>query len=469
MVAKMAALISALGAVCIAQNSITIMDPPGIAALEISIAIGADDLPILGYFDRVDGNLKVVKCGNARCSSGNTLTAADTAGYAGEYFSITVPADGLPVLSYYDGSKGDLKAMKCGNASCSSGNSFTTVDSGGFEVGLFPSVSVPSDGLPVMAYYELDTVDLITRSVYLRVTKCGNASCTSGNTTTRVDSLGIRGQANDYHTSIAVPADGHPVISYFDDVENDLKILKCGNAACTSGNTATTVDSAGFAGTFSSLSVPADGLPVVSYFGNALKVLKCGNASCSSGNAITSVDSHGATLGGYTSLFVPADGLPVIGYRDMTNGDLRVAKCGNASCSSGNVITLADTAGSVGRHASLAVPADGLPIIGYSDDTKPLLKVLKCGRADCSATTSVPGRFPLREPPLRAAVSHGTLVLTLRNPGSAQVFDLAGNMKFEADVSAPGRLAIPGLRQGVYFVHWISAAGAATQKISILP
>jgi hypothetical protein len=469
MVDKMAGLILALSAICIAQNTITIMDPPDIAALEISTAIGADDLPIIGYFDRVDGNLKVVKCGNARCSSGNTLTAADTAGYAGQYFSITVPADGLPVIGYFNGSKNDLKVMKCGNASCTSGNSFTTVDSSGFEVGLFPSVSVPSDGFPVLAYYELDPVDIVTYYVYLRVTKCGNESCTSGNTTTRVDSLGKMGQVNDYRTSIAVPADGHPVISYFDDIENDLKILKCGNAACTSGNTATTVDSIGFAGTFSSLSVPADGLPVVSYFGNALKVLKCGNASCSSGNTITTVDSARATLGGYTSLFLPADGLPVIGYRDMTYGDLRVAKCGNASCSSGNVITLVDTAGAVGRHASLAVPADGLPIISYSDDMRNLLKVLKCSLADCSATTSVPGHAPLRGQSPRATVWNGVFSLDLMSQGRVQVFDVQGNMRFDAGVPAPGRLEVPGFWKGVYFVRWISAAGTATQKVSILP
>ena len=34
------------------------------------------------------------------------------------------------------------------------------------------------------------------------------------------------------YTSIAIGADGVPVISYFDSVDNDLKVAKCGSLAC---------------------------------------------------------------------------------------------------------------------------------------------------------------------------------------------------------------------------------------------
>ena len=47
------------------------------------------------------------------------------------YTSITIGTDGLPVISYYDYTNGDLKVAKCGNAACSSGNTLTTIDSGG--------------------------------------------------------------------------------------------------------------------------------------------------------------------------------------------------------------------------------------------------------------------------------------------------------------------------------------------------
>ena len=53
-------------------------------------------------------------------------------------------------------------------------------------------------------------------------------------------------------------------------------------------------------------------------------------------------------MGYYTSITIGTDGLPVISYRDYTNGDLKVAKCGNAACSSGNTLTTVDSGGDVG-------------------------------------------------------------------------------------------------------------------------
>ena len=61
-----------------------------------------------------------------------------------------------------------------------------------------------------------------------------------------------------------------------------------------------------------------------------LIVIKCGNATCASGNVI-SVVANAGILG--TALMVPAsDGLPVIAYAVATNNDLRVVKCSNSGC-----------------------------------------------------------------------------------------------------------------------------------------
>ena len=83
-----------------------------------SITIGTDGLPVISYYDDTNGDLKVAKCGNAACSSGNTLTTVDSGGDVGSYTSITIGTDGLPVISYCDRTNCDLKVAKCANPFC---------------------------------------------------------------------------------------------------------------------------------------------------------------------------------------------------------------------------------------------------------------------------------------------------------------------------------------------------------------
>ena len=205
----------------------------------------------------------------------NISTTVDSAGNVGQYTSITIGADGLGLISYYDVTNGDLKVLHCGNAACNSGNISTTVDSAG-DVGQYTSITIGADGLGLISYYDVTNGDL-------KVLHCGNAACNSGNISTTVDSAGDVGQ----YTSITIGADGLGLISYFDGTNRDLKVLHCGNAACNSGNTATTVDSAGYVGRVTSVTIGADGLGLISYYdvtNDDLKVLHCGNAACNSGN-----------------------------------------------------------------------------------------------------------------------------------------------------------------------------------------
>ena len=136
-------------------------------------------------------------------------------------------------------------------------------------------------------------------------------------------------------SSITLGADGLPVISYYDQSNGVLKVAKCANAACTGASTLTTVDSsAGSVGRYTSITLGADGLPVISYYAftnGDLKVAKCANAACTGASTLTAVDSAG-NVGLRTSITLGADGLPVISYRDVTNGVLKVAKCTSATC-----------------------------------------------------------------------------------------------------------------------------------------
>ena len=58
--------------------------------------------------------------------------------------------------------------------------------------------------------------------------KCVNAACSGTATITTVDRGGFVG----YYIAMAIGTDGLPVMSYSDVTNNDLKVLKCSNAAC---------------------------------------------------------------------------------------------------------------------------------------------------------------------------------------------------------------------------------------------
>jgi predicted regulator of Ras-like GTPase activity (Roadblock/LC7/MglB family) len=116
-----------------------------------SLTVGADGLPVISHRDTYNSNLKVAHCGNAACSAGNTITTVDSGGNVGLWTFVTVGADGLPLVSYTDGTNGTLKVAHCSNAACTSSTK-TTVDSGG--VGAYTSVTVGADGLPVISYQD---------------------------------------------------------------------------------------------------------------------------------------------------------------------------------------------------------------------------------------------------------------------------------------------------------------------------
>jgi predicted regulator of Ras-like GTPase activity (Roadblock/LC7/MglB family) len=352
-------------------------DPANVVGQFTSIAIGADGLPVISYYDATADALIVARCSNAACIGAATVTTVDDpANNVGEHTSIVIGADGLPVISYRDSTAFALKVAKCGNAACTGAATITTVDDPANTVGEYTSIAIGADGLPVISYYD-------TTADALKVAKCGNAACTGAATITTVDD-----PANSVgeYTSIAIGADGLPVISYYDTTADALKVAKCSTAACTGAATITTVDDpANNVGLYTRIAIGADGRPVIGYrdsTAGALKVAKCSNAACT-GAIITTVDDPANNVGGFLSIAVGADGLPVISYFDFT-GALKVARCADAACSGAASITTVDNpANDVGQFTSIAIGADGLPVISYWDSTAGALKVAKCGTRSC--------------------------------------------------------------------------------------
>ncbi len=89
-------------------------------------------------------------------------------------------------------------------------------------------------------------------------------------------------------------------------------------------------------------------------------------------------------MGQYTSSTVGADGLPVISYYDNTgaNLDLKLAHCSNVACSAATW-TVVDSAGTVGWNTSVTIGSDGLPFVSYRDISNNAVKSAHCPNAFC--------------------------------------------------------------------------------------
>ena len=308
---------------CTSGNTITAPDTEGLVGGYSSLELDAAGNPVVSYFDAgpdaADGDLNVLHCGNPTCTSGNSISAPDTAGFVGTWTSLALDDVGNPVVSYVDQTNGGIKVLHCGNPDCTDGNTIASVDSG--ERAVMTSLVLDNVGNPVVAY---------SLSGPLRVLRCGNPNCTAGNTITTVAFSGL-------WPSLVLDAVDRPIISYGDTGSQQLKVLHCGNPACTAGNSLTAPDAIGINGGSTSIELDGAGNPVISYQGTLdpaedpfLKVLHCGNPTCTAGNSIASPDS----IKGPTSLALSANGNPIVAYVG-TNGDLRLLHCGDPSCAGG--------------------------------------------------------------------------------------------------------------------------------------
>jgi hypothetical protein len=359
-----------------ASNTIT---QPDLGGQYTSLKLDGSGFPVISHYDAMTHNLKIVHCGDATCSTGNTVTAPDA-------MNVTVPdiartslaleSGSVPVVTYYTGV---LKFVHCGNAPCSGGNTIRTLESMG-NVGIYNSVVLDGSGKPVVAYYQ-EPFDV------LKLLRCNDATCSSSSNQI-IDINSITG----LYTSLALDSSGFAVISYFDMSNADLKLIHCTNTSCST-SVITPVDGAlGDVGKYTSLALDASGFPVISYYNEwngDLRVVHCGDANCSAGNTIATPDLTGNT-GQYTSLALDASGDPVVSYYSVTDTALKVLHCGNPTCMAGNTITTPDSSGTVGQYTSLALDASGNPVVSYYDATDGKLNVLHCGDANCSPEPPTP-------------------------------------------------------------------------------
>ena len=350
-----------------AANKISVVDEGTLIGIDTGIAIGTDGMPVIAYKDDSNKTLKVVHCGTDDCSIVSAVTIVDADGNVGSGASIVIGTNGLPLVSYRDDTSRNLKILSCGNLACTEGNSISVADSTGV-VNSDTSIWIGTDGLPIVSYRDFS-------DSFLKVLHCGDATFSTDNTFQWVQNI----DADGFDSSLAIGVDGNPIASFHGADATELVIVHCRNITCQVRDIIERVDTAGVPGFDTAMTIGNDGMPVIAYregSGNDLRVAKCGNITCSAGNQITTIDD-GTKVGFDISISIGTDGLPIISYYDADLFNLKFVHCGNAACTAGNAITVIDSAGSVGSHTALAVGRDGLPVIAYRDATLDALKVVK--------------------------------------------------------------------------------------------
>lgn len=265
-----------------------------------------------------------------------TTRIDDTANDDGSHTSIIIGVDGLGLISYYDASSTALKVAHCETVTCTTAT-ITTLDNSG-SVGQYSSITIGKDGRGLISYYE-STSPTTGR---LKVAHCNNAACTSATITPLPDPSSTNyGQ----YTSITIGADGRGLISYYDVTNANLKVAHCSDDPCSN--------------------LTSDP---------------------------SSIDGTGTDVGQYTSVTIGVDGLGLISYYDVSDGDLKVAHCLDASCSSASTtpITLDDPVAAdstdTGKFTSVTIGTDGFALISYYDATvtNGALKVVHCTNVPCT-------------------------------------------------------------------------------------
>ena len=366
---------------------ITAVDTGGNVGEHISIAIGADGLPLIAYYDASNGDLKAVHSEDVACTQA-TISTLDGAGVlakdVGQYTSIAIGGDGVPVISYYNATDGDLRFARCVDMACTS-VAQSTVDSIG-DVGQYSSIAIGDDGLPIMSYYNATNGDL-------KVAHCESPFTCFAATITTLDGVGPPEDVGQYSSIIGgLP----PQIAYRDSTNFVLKSVRCGQIDCGPGGfgnemqIAVTADAVNI-----SVMRGEDGGSVYSYsvkdliFGPV--VGKCFFGPCrTNGGGITRLTTLHFNGAKSVSMTFGSDGNPIISYGEFSHDDLRMVHCLRSDCNDNDPNTTdhnhftVDRTGHVGDYSAIAVGSDGLPVIAYYDATNKDLKVAHCSRADCS-------------------------------------------------------------------------------------
>jgi hypothetical protein len=328
-----------------------------------AVAIGGDGRPIAVYAVGSDA-VHVLRCGDGTCARDNTIETLPATDPAGSAIAIDGHDDPVLALATWAGS---VDVVRCADPSCATASTSTPIEGAEFE---FVSVAVPGDDRPVLAYAtEGDWA--------IHLARCVTARCEAVSTTTVDPNLG--GFALN-SLELRLTGAGAPAIAYA-LANGEVRLTHCDTLDC-GAPTVLTVGTDALDKTTAALGVGPDGLPLVAFYSDgSLLIGRCPDASCTS---MLTVRVDAATAGWWSPVGVGfgPDGQPRVAYFSPTNRDTKLAVCGDATCSTADLIPLeASDANGADDATGVAFRPDGEAVFVFVRD--PSVIVESCTDERC--------------------------------------------------------------------------------------
>lgn len=248
---------------------------PGSSAhgISLDLAMPSDGLPVVAYVDEANEAVTIAKCADPACATTSHVARIEQPLRGIGALSLAIGADDAPILAYAPlaySRPAEIRVAKCGAADCSGPVSIHTIASGPWML-VDCAITVGGDGLPMLAFR-------VQGQPQLMLARCLASDCSS-TSTQMVDGTHVQSGRG---LSAATASTGHALVSYHDMDSRTLMLAACRSHACDAPDLLT-LDAAAPVGESSRIAVGADGRPVLSYFDpgrRALKVLKCGTPDC---------------------------------------------------------------------------------------------------------------------------------------------------------------------------------------------
>jgi hypothetical protein len=326
-----------------ATSTLTILDEAGDVGRHVRLAIGADGLGLIAYYDLTNRDLKVAHCSNLPCTSA-TISVLD-AGNVGSVTDLAVGSDGRGLVSYYDSDLHAIKTAHCNDLACTTATIRVIQVTGTGQAAL----AIGADGLPLMVY---------AHNFRVVTAHCTVPDCSTFTTRDVGPATGSSG------TALGLGGNGLGLIGVDRLTNGPVDIRRCLDAACTAATPGPAPGSGPLVFVIpESIVTPADGRPVLGYGVSGpgstdvyARFSRCTDATCAVQTPILSlISGENAEVG------LQPNGLPWLGYGD-NEGRLVAAACTDAACA--NRVAQCVNADAV-FFLSLARGVDGRSLVAF--------------------------------------------------------------------------------------------------------